>query len=231
MKSHIKVIGESKYLEIVQKYVADINIIVWTNRTKIPINEIIILRNRCIETLLSNGLKEDELREAGIQIRERSLNRRRIRQEAMQKIIVSCSDISRLIQAVSTLEKLFKKPRYSFTLDMRQPVFSANLEVQEQAKKEAIKNAYSHAKLLAESGNIQIESVVNIEELSPIIGESEIYDNLLKDINVTTAASNGNTNYRHLENAVREITVRYRVIFGIKSFSESTVRLNTADFN
>ena len=129
MQYHIGVIGESKYLETVQNYIADINIIVWTNRTKIPLNEVTILRNLCIESLLSNGLQESELKEGGMDVRERSLNRRRIRQEAKQKIIISCSDISRLIQAVSTLEKLFKKPRYSFTLDMHQPVFSTNSEV------------------------------------------------------------------------------------------------------
>ncbi|MEO1185554.1 MAG: hypothetical protein AAFX46_13080 [Cyanobacteria bacterium J06636_27] len=42
MKSHIEIIGESKYLETVEKYVVDINIIVWTNRTKIPLNEVTI---------------------------------------------------------------------------------------------------------------------------------------------------------------------------------------------
>ncbi len=228
MESHIEVIGESKYLETVQKYVADINIIVWTNRTKIPLNEVTVLRNLCIEALLSNGLKEFELKEGGMDIRERSLNRRRIRQEARQKMIISCSDLSRLIMAVSTLERLFKKPRYSFTLDMRQTVFSASLEVKEQAKKEAIKNAYRHAKLLAESANIEIKNITQIEEMTPIIGESES-NHELEDIVVTTSKSDAN--YRNLENAVREITIRYRVSFAIKSLSETTVRLNTADFS
>lgn len=229
MKPHIEVIGESKYLETVQKYVADINIIVWTNRTKIPLNEITILRNLCIESLLSNGLQESELKEGGMDVRERSLNRRRIRQEAKQKIIISCSDISRLIQAVSTLEKLFKKPRYSFTLEMHKPVFCASWEIKEQAKKAAIQNAYSHAKLLLESVNTDIENVIQIEEMTPIIGESEVYNHKLEDIVVKTV-SNGSANYRKLKNAVREITLRYRVSFGIKSLSD-TVRLNTADFS
>ncbi|MDY6901326.1 MAG: SIMPL domain-containing protein [Cyanobacteriota bacterium] len=231
MQSHIEVIGESKYLEKVQKYIADINITVWTNRTKIPLNEVTVLRNLCIETLLSNGLQESELKEGGINVRERSLNRRRIRQEAKQKIIVSCSDISRLIKAISTLEKLFKKPRYSFTLDIREPVFYASLEVKEEAKKAAIKNARSHAKLLLESANTNIETIIQIEELSPIIGESEVYNDELKEIVVTASSlSSIDTNYRNLENATREITVRYRVIFGIQSLSD-TVRLNSADFD
>ena len=229
MQSYIEVIGESKYLETVQKYIANINIIVWTNRTKIPLNEVTILRNLCIESLLSNGLEESELKEGGMSVRERSLNRRRIRQEAKQIMIVSCSDISRLIQAVSTLEKLFKKPRYSFTLDMRQPLFSTSLEVKEEAKKAAIKNAYSHAKLLVESANTNIENIVKIEELSPIVGESEVYNDELKNIVITAASSKSDANYRSLGNATREITVRYRVIFGIKSLSD-TVRLNSADF-
>jgi hypothetical protein len=231
MKPYIEVIGESRYLETVQKYVADINIIVWTNRTKIPLNEVTILRNLCIESLFSNGLEESELKEAGIDVRERSLNRRRIRQEARQKIIISCSEISRLIQAVSTLEKLFKKPRYSFTLDMRQPVFDASREVKEEAKKAAIKNAYSHAKLLLESANTDIDNVIQIEELSPIIREAEVYNDELKDIVVTAASSKVDVNYRNLENAVREITLRYKVIFRIGSHSEDTIRLNSADFD
>lgn len=228
MESHIEVTGESKYLETVQKYIADINIIVWTNRTKVPLNEVTILRNLCVESLLSNGLEESELKEGGIAVRERSLNRRRIRQEVKQIIIVSCSDISRLIQAVSTLEKLFKKPRYSFTLDIRQPVFSTSTEVKEEAKKAAIQNAYSHAKLLLESTNTDIENIIQIEELSPIIGESEVYNDELKNI-VVTASAKDNLNYRNLENPTREITVRYRVIFGINSLS-NTVTLNSADF-
>ena len=230
MQSHIGVIGESKYLETVQNNIADINIIVWTNRTKIPLNEVTILRNLCIESLLSNGLQESELKEGGMDVRERSLNRRRIRQEAKQKIFISCSDISRLIQAVSTLEKLFKKPRYSFTLDMHQPVFSTNSEVKEKARKAAIKNAHSHAKILLESTNTEIENIIQIEELSPIVGESEVYQNKLKDIVVTAASLNSNDSYRNLENATREITIRYRVSFGIKSLS-NTVRLNSADFD
>ena len=230
MEPHIQVVGESKYLETVQKYVADINIIVWTNRTKIPLNEVTILRNLCIEALLSNGLKESELKEGGMDVRERFLNRRRIRQEAKHKIIVSCSDLSRLLQAVSTLEKLFKKPRYSFTLNMRQPVFSATLEVKEKAKIEAIKNAYSHAKLLVESANSDLDNIIQIEELSPIVGESEVYNDELKKIAVTATSSKVDANYRKLENAVREITLRYRVFFAIKSLPD-TVRLNTTDFS
>lgn len=230
MESHIEVIGESKYLETVQKYVADINIIVWTNRTKIPLDEVTILRNLCVESLLSNGLEESELKEGGISVRERSLNRRRIRQEAKQRIIVSCSDISRLIKSVSTLEKLFKKPRYSFTLDMHQPIFTTSMEVNKEAKKTAIKNAFSHAKLLLESTNSDIDNIIEIEELSPIVGESEVYNDELKNIVITAASSSkSDANYRSLENATREITVRYRVIFGIKSLS-NTVRLNSADF-
>ena len=229
MESHIEVIGKSKYLETVQKYVAHMNIIVWTNRTKIPLNEVTILRNLCIESLLSNGLQESELKEGGMDVRERSLNRRRIRQEAKQKIFISCSDISRLIQAVSTLEKLFKKPRYSFTLDMHQPVFSTNSEVKEKARKAAIKNAHSHAKILLESTNTEIENIIQIEEISPIVGESEVYNDELKNIVITAASSKSDANYRSLGNATREITIRYGVIFGIKSLSD-TVRLNSADF-
>ncbi|MGD1909355.1 MAG: SIMPL domain-containing protein [Rivularia sp. (in: cyanobacteria)] len=228
MKPYIEVIGESKYLEVIQKYVAYINLIVWTNRSKIALNELVDLRNRCIETLKSNGLKQSELKEGGVDVRRNWLNNRKIRQEAHQKIIISCYELYNLMQALSQLEPLFKHRRYSFTLDIIQPIFSHNLGAEKKARKEAIKNALSHATLLAEGANIELGKIVEIEELSPIIGAEGVYSD---DLEAISTPSNNTGNFKSLENPSREITLRCRVSFSTKILSDNTTPLNTADFS
>ena len=91
MKYYIEVVGESKYLGIVENYVADIHIIVRAAKSETAIDEAINLRKRSIETLISNGLEE-----------------------FYQKIIICCGDINRLISALSALEPLFENQRYTF---------------------------------------------------------------------------------------------------------------------
>lgn len=228
MKPYIEVIGKSKYLETVEKYVAYINLIIWTNRKKIALNELVDLRNRCIETLISNGLKHSELKEGGVDVKRNWLNTRKIRQEAYQKIIISCDDIYRIMKAISKLESLFKHRRYSFTLDMCEPVFSQSSGNENKAKREAIKNALIHAKLLAEGVNLELDEIVEIEELTPIIGAEGIYHH---DLEVISTSPNNIGSFKNLENPSREITVRCRVNFSTKSLSDKTTELNTVDFS
>ncbi|MEM9276519.1 MAG: SIMPL domain-containing protein [Cyanobacteria bacterium P01_F01_bin.143] len=231
MKPHIEVVGESKYLETIQKYVAYINLIVWTNRKKIALDELVDLRVRCIETLKSNGLKHSELKEGGISVERKWLNSRKNRQEANQKIIISCEDIYSLVQALSQLEPLFKHRRYSFTLEMLQPIFTKNSGVEKKAKKEAIQNALIHATLLAEGANLELDGIIEIEELTPIIGAEGIYNDELDSMLISSSNSNNNLNSKILENPSREITVRCRVNFSTKGSSMNTSPLNSVDFD
>ncbi|MGB3640525.1 MAG: SIMPL domain-containing protein [Rivularia sp. (in: cyanobacteria)] len=223
MKPYIEVIGQSKFIQTVKEYVADINIIVRATKAEIALDEAISLRNRCIETLLSNGLKESELKEGGIEVWRDWFARRKqkVGQEASQKIIICCSEIARLIPALSALERLFDNQRYTFTLDMRQPVFSANLEIQEKARSEAIQNAFSHAELLAKSANIEIKDVSQIEEISDITGASGVYGDAIGGgymmMGVAGESSSDDESYANLDNATRQIKVRYRVRFSVKA--------------
>lgn len=228
MKPYIEVVGESKYLETVEKYVAYINLIVWTNRTKIALKELVDLRNRCIETLKSNGLKHSELQEGGVDVKRNWLNNKKIRQEAFQKIIITCDDMYRLLEALSQLEPLFKHRRYSFTLDMVKPVFSKNSSVIEKAKKEAIANALTNATLLAEGAKLELDKIVEIEELTPIIGAEGVHNH--ESQSVSTPWDNSR-NFKSLENPSREITLRCRVSFSTIPLSDNTTRLNTVDFS
>ena len=221
MKPYIEVVGESKYLETVQEYVADINIIVRATKSETAMNEVISLRNSCIETLMSNGLKESELKEGGVEIWRDWFARRKqkVAKEASQKIIVCCSDISRLIQALSKLEQLFDNQRYTFTINMRQPVFSASLEIRKKARSEAIQNATSHAQFLAEATKVEIINALQIEELSDVKGNSGVYGDVGGGWMMMGLAeeSSDDESYANLDNATREITVRYRVRFLIKA--------------
>ncbi|OKH43400.1 hypothetical protein NIES2101_30570 [Calothrix sp. HK-06] len=65
MESYIEVVGESSYTKIVQEYVADINLSVRAVKSETAFDEVMVLRNRCIETLLSSGLEHSELQEGG----------------------------------------------------------------------------------------------------------------------------------------------------------------------
>ena len=231
MKPHIEVIGESKYLESVEKYVAYINLIVWTNRNRIALNELFDLRNGCIEILKSNGLKDSELKEGGVSVERKWLNTRKHRQEANQKIIISCDDMYRLMQGLSQLEPLFKHRRYSFTLERLHPIFNKNSGTERKARKEAIQNALNHAILLAEGANMELDEIIEIEELPAIIGAEGIYNDELESMVISSNNTNNNLTSKTLENPNREITVRCRVNFSTKAFSVNTSRLNSADFD
>ncbi|MEO1431573.1 MAG: SIMPL domain-containing protein [Cyanobacteria bacterium J06633_8] len=222
MKPYIEVVGESKYLETVQEYVADINMMVRATKSETAVNEAINLRNSCIETLLSNGLQKSEIKEGGIEIWRDWFARRKqkVGQEASQKIIVCCADISRLIQALSKLELLFDNQRYTFTINMRQPVFSASSEIRKKARSEAIQNATSHAQFLAEATKVGIINVLQIEELSDIKGNSGVYGDVGAGwmmMGLARESSDDDSSYQNIDNATREIKVRYRVRFLIKA--------------
>ncbi|MEO1374694.1 MAG: SIMPL domain-containing protein, partial [Cyanobacteria bacterium J06635_10] len=122
----------------------------------------------------------------------------------------------------------FKHRRYSFTLDIIQPIFRQNLGVEKKARKSAIKNALAHATLLAEGAKLELDEIVEIEELSPIIGAEGVYND---DLEAISTPSNNNGNFKSLENPSREITVRCRVSFSTKILSDNTTPLNTVDFS
>lgn len=101
MESYIEVIGESSYIITVKEYVADINLSVRAVKSETAFDEIIGLRNRCIEALLSSGLERSELQEGGAEVWQSWYQRKQPGQEVYQKIIVSCQSMSRLIKALS----------------------------------------------------------------------------------------------------------------------------------
>ena len=225
MKPYIEVVGESKFIQTVKEYVADINIIVRATKSEIAVNEAMNLRNSCIEILLSNGLQKHEIKEGGIEIWRDWFARRKQKpgKEASQKIIATCEDIARLIPALSAIEPLFENQRYTFTVYMCQPVFSASEEVQEKARSEAIKNAISHAQIIAKTANVEIKDVFQIEEISKITGYSGVYGDaavgggwMMMGL-AAEDSSEDDESYANLDKATRNIKVIYRVRFSIKA--------------
>ncbi|MDY6901327.1 MAG: SIMPL domain-containing protein [Cyanobacteriota bacterium] len=224
MKPYIEVVGESKFIQTVQEYVADINIIVRATKSETAVNEAIHLRNNCIESLLLNGLQKSEIKEGGIEIWRDWFARRKQKpgKEASQKIIVTCEDIARLVPALSAIEPLFENQRYTFTVIMRQPVFNASEELREKAKIEAIQNAISHAQILAKTANIEIKYVFQIEEISKITGNSGVYGDAVGGgwMMMGLAAEDSSDDYEsyaNLDKATRNVKVRYRVRFSVKA--------------
>jgi uncharacterized protein YggE len=155
MKRYIEVIGESSYTQTIKEYVLDINLSVRAVKSETALDEVMALRNRCIETLFSSGLKHSELKEGGAQIWQSWYSRKQPGQEAYQ---------------------IFDNQRYKLTLDMRRPIFGDNNEDKDKARREAIQNAYSHAAILAKESNLQISGTIYIEEVRSETESSDVSD-------------------------------------------------------
>lgn len=221
MEHYIEVIGESSYAKTVEEYVADINISVRAVKAETAFDEVISLRNRCIETLLSSGLERSELQEAGAEAWQSWNQRNKPGQEAYQKIIISSQSMSRLTKALSAMEKLFDNQRYKFSLNMRQPIFGTNEENRNKARSEARKNAYAHAMILAEASNLKLDGTIQIQEIRPETESSGVYGDYSWGMGMLPAPSgssgsyNGDNEYSNLDSANQIIKLKYKVRYSV----------------
>lgn len=215
---YIEVIGESTLIETIQEYVADINLSVRASQPKTALDEVIALRDRCIETLIDSGLVRLELKEGGAEVWRSWFSRKQAGQEAFQKIMITCSEIGRLLKALSALEPLFENSRYSFALNMRRPTFSASNDLKQQARSAAIQDAYTHANLLATAAQLKLLEVAQIEEVSTVHQQSGVYgDESWRDAVGAAAFNAEDVNYLDLDQATRQVQLRYRVRFVVCS--------------
>lgn len=218
MEHYIEVIGESTLVETVQAYVADINLSIRTVQAKTALDEIRALGDRCIDALVASGLKRSELQEGRAGAWRPWFSGKKTGQEAFQKIVVACPEITRLMQALSALEPLFENDRYSFALHLHPPTFGASAETKHQAREAAIQDAYSHARLLAAETQLNLIEVAQIEELSRSTGTGAADDEPWGMAAVATAASDiNNLSYFDLDQAARQIKLRYRVRFVVQA--------------
>lgn len=58
---------------------------------------------------------------------------------------------------------------------MRCPIFGDNEEGRDKARREAIKNAHTHAMILAEESNLQLNGIIKIEEIRAETQSSGVY--------------------------------------------------------
>lgn len=219
MERYIEVVGESSYAKTVEEYVADINLSVRAVKAETAFDEVISLRNRCIETLLSSGLQHSELQEGGAEAWQSWNQRNKPGQEAYQKIIISSQSMPRLTKALSAMEKLFDNQRYKFNLNMRQPIFGTNEENRNKSRSEAIKNAHAHAMILAEASNLKLNGTIQIVEVRPETESSGVYgDYSWGMMGMAAAPASGSYNddeYSNLDSASQIIKLKYKVRYSV----------------
>ncbi len=63
--AYIDVIGEGKYVEEVEAYVADVILNVRAASDEASVREVAELRDRCVKTLVASGLGYDEITDGG----------------------------------------------------------------------------------------------------------------------------------------------------------------------
>lgn len=223
IERYIEVIGESTLVETIQEYVADINLSVRSSQPKTALDEVIALRDRCIEMLMAVGLERSALQEGKAEVWRDWFSRKQTGQEtlqkkALQKIVVTCSEVGCLMKALSALELLFENPRYTFALNLHPPTFGASEELKQQARTAAIQDAYAHAKVLAAATQLNLVEVIQIEEVSKNTESSHIHGAVspqkeeaakLADFNID------DLNYFDFDQAIRKVKLRYRVRFAV----------------
>jgi len=224
MESFIEVVGSATLLEEPVEYRADLNIVVRAAQAENAMKEVGELRSQCIRVLKDAGLTEKDLREGGAEMWRPWFWRKKPGREAMQKILVSCSDVQPLYQALSHLEPLFENQRYSLSVSMRKPHFSASDDARIQARRGAVADAREKATALASEGGLMIKGISQIEELaektsaSGMFGDQDWGGYAFAGAAVGAADDDSadEPGYEKMEGAHRIATLRFRVRFVVE---------------
>lgn len=217
MEHFIEVTGSSELTEEVSDHRADLNITVRAAELETALTEATNLRQHCIAALLASGLSDSELREGGSETWRPWYWKKKVGQEASHKILISCRDIQRLHKGLAALEPLFNHQRYSLSVSMRKPTFSASDENRNQARRSAIRHASEKAAVLAEEARIVLQHVIQIEELGSTSTGTGMYgDEDWRSVMMAGSAAaslNEDDAEISLDNPMRTSTVRFRVRF------------------
>jgi uncharacterized protein YggE len=214
----IEVVGVGALVEAVTEYRVDVTLQVRAAQVETAIREVTELRSQCIRQLRSAGLAEHELQEGGSQVWRAWFWKKKPGQEASQKLLVSCSDVQRLMAALGSLEPLFDNQRYSVSVAMRRPTFLATDSARSDAERAAIANASQKAGNVAAGCGLLITDVLEVEELDTKTSRSGAYGD--QDwMGFAAAGAGGGSSDESgelLEGATRTSSIRFRVRFAVK---------------
>ncbi len=162
--AYIDVIGEGKYVEEVEAYVADVILDVRAATDETSGREVAELRDRCVKTLVASGLGYDEITDGGGEVGQSWYRRKQPARHALHKLTIKTPDQHRLAKALGELEPLFSNQRHEFVVKMRQPVFADDLSVSLQAQREAVAQARVKAEVLAQEAGVTLGDIRRVEE-------------------------------------------------------------------
>ncbi|MBD2535484.1 SIMPL domain-containing protein [Nostoc flagelliforme FACHB-838] len=171
---YIEVISEGKYTEKIEKYVLSLVLEVRAAKEDTALNEVMRLRERCINHLLKFGLKQNEIFDGGTNL-TRPWYKKKVGQEASVQIILQTENIDILSQALNSIEEVKSSQREVIQMNMRQPIFSADEAAVQQALQLAIRQAKAKATVLATEANVELAGIFYIEELSTVKRNSGVY--------------------------------------------------------
>jgi hypothetical protein len=219
MDSYIEVVGFAPLIEQVTEYRADLSLSVRAAQAESALAEAGELRDQCIRTLKEAGLSSEELSEGGSTTWRPWFWKKKPGQETAYKILVSCAEAKRLYVALDALQPVFENQRYTLSVSMLEPRFSASNEGKAAAQRAAIADARRKADTIAGEANIALASIVQVEELSVATGRSGAYgDETWLGAPVAGGAASFSENdagFQELDSAKRTSSVRYRVRFAI----------------
>lgn len=133
------------------------------------------LKDKTNRQLLETGITQEALFDGGMEVWRPWYGKKKTGKQVWYRLTVKHQNIDLINSAVSSLEPLLANQRYSFTLDMKQPVFKPEADGVEKALKQAYANASQKARILALSAGVTLGGVLQIEELSKAKRNSGAY--------------------------------------------------------
>ena len=216
----IETIGEARYEEKIQTFVAHVNVVTMSTRKTGAAERGGPFVRRCLEALFSAGLQRTEVEDAGLQLDSQWWNRRQNR--STHRFIIRTGDIARLVSATEAVEHVGKQKKL-VTVHMQQPVFSTEPRDAAKALRDAVGAARKKAEAIAAECNLTLGSVVRVEEQesthrkSGFLGDEDLgfaYGALRRRGGPGVAAE-------PLDSPARTVTVSVRVRFAVAPGRES----------
>jgi len=222
----IEVTGQGRHNEKILVFLADVTATVASTKKGGAAERGEAFIRRCLDALLSAGLRRDEIEDAGFDL---GPDWWRKRNTSVRRFIVRTADLSRLSEAMEAVERVGGQ-RKSVSVHMRQPVFGTDPEQLAKALRDAVAEARSKAQVLAMGCGLTLGPVLNVEEEDP----SKRASGFLGDEDWSgwgvavrrRARGRGGAEPEPLGTPRRTVTVNVRVRFGIASSPPRTASRN-----
>ncbi len=216
---YIEVTGESTYEEQISLYRFELELTVRATKGDTALDEVLQLRNSVVECLHANAIRDDEIAEGGAELWRSWWWRRKVGQEAHQKILIEVDDFARFATAAAALEPLFENQRYFLAVHTQQSEFEAEEETKDESRRMALQDAKRKADLIAKETGTSLGAVLQVEQQSSTASRTGMYgDERWRGIAIAAVGGGGSDEGApvvSLDGASRVVQVSYRVRYRI----------------